>query len=420
MNKFYESVRVAVTALLSNKLRALLTTIGIGIGIASVIILVSLGESVQAYVAKQFLNAGTNLIYVRPVGALPGGQQGQGPAARAVISTLTDRDLALLQDTLNVPNVRAVVPLLQLSRTTDRGTNQVNSRILATNELYFDTLNRSLASGRLFDDQDVAGNARVAVIGQTTLKNLFPEESNPIGQDIRVGGVTFKVVGTLQKFGGSSFGVDQDDMIVIPLSTAQTRLQSSRSISGRVPLSTIYLQADSDAAIDSVTQNVTELMRNEHKIKPGDDDDFQVTTQRDLLKSFDAVIGVLTVFLSVIGGISLIVGGIGVMNIMLVTVTERTREIGLRKAVGARASDILSQFLTEATVLCFVGAIAGLIVAFLFIQLMNILVADLAPVVSIPSVFLAAGVTTMIGLFFGLYPASRAAQLNPIQALRAE
>jgi putative ABC transport system permease protein len=207
---------------------------------------------------------------------------------------------------------------------------------------------------------------------------------------------------------------------VVPLTTAHTKLQTERSVSGQLPVSTIYLKATNTQAIDGIVQNVTTLLRHEHRIKPGKDDDFQVSTQKDLLASFDAIIGVLTIFLGIIGGISLLVGGIGVMNIMLVTVTERTREIGLRKAVGARGLDVLLQFLTEAVMLCFVGGIAGLIVAFLFVAVLKVALPDLDPSVNPQGVVLAVSVTSCVGLFFGIYPASRAAALSPISALRFE
>ncbi len=418
MNKLSENIRMAITSLFSNKIRALLTTLGIGIGIASVIILVSLGQAVQVYVNKQFLSAGADLIYVRQAAVL--GQQGPPNAVRTASSALTDRDVTLLQDPFNVSNVKAVVPLVQITRTTTYGTSDIRGRIYGTTETYFDIMSRTVASGRLFDAEDVAAKSRVAVLGQTTIRNLFPTNAEPLGESIRIGDVSFKVIGTLQKYGGSSFGVDQDDLIVIPLSTLYTHLETTRSISGQLPVNTIYLQASSTSAIDGIVQSATELLRREHKIKPGKDDDFQVTTQKDLLSSTDQVIGLLTVFLSVIGGISLLVGGIGVMNIMLVTVTERTREIGLRKAVGARHWDVLFQFLIEAIVLSFVGGFAGLAVAFVVTTILRLVLPDLNPSVSLPSIVLAVSVTTLIGLFFGMYPANRAASLSPIKALRFE
>jgi putative ABC transport system permease protein len=415
MGKYTENVRVAATALLSNKLRALLTTFGIGIGIAAIVVLLSLGQSVQNYVNRQFSSVGSDLIYVRPAGAQQ--LQFQG---RAVQSQLTQRDVLILQDPINLPYVNSIVPLMQITRTTDYQTSQIQGTVAATTAEYFDILNRTIASGRLMDEQDVISGARVAVLGQTTVKNLFPSGVNPIGENIRIAGISFRVIGTLQVQGGGGLGSNQDDLIIVPLTTAQLRLQSARSISGQMPLTTIYLEASNDDLIDSVVENAKQILRREHKIRPNKDDDFAITTQRDTLSSLNAITGVLTAFLSIIGGVSLLVGGIGVMNIMLVTVAERTKEIGLRKAVGARGMDVLLQFLTEAVVLCFVGGIAGLFVAILFTQIMRIAVPDLDPSVTVSSVILAVTVTTLIGVFFGLYPASRAAAMTPIQALRTE
>jgi putative ABC transport system permease protein len=337
------------------------------------------------------------------------------------LSSLTSKDVALLSDSFNVPNVKTVVPLIEIRQPANYG-NRTEQRVsvYATTANYFEVLNRQLASGRLLDDQDVQSTARVAVIGQTTVNNLFTSDVDPIGETIRVGNVPFKVVGTVQTSGGSSFGADQDDLIIVPISAAQAHLDTQRSSTGDLPISQIYLQAVSIDTIDDTVTAATETLRTQHKIKAGADDDFQVNAQKDLLDNFQQTISALTVFLAVIGGISLIVGGIGVMNIMLVTVTERTREVGLRKAVGARSRDVLLQFLTEAIVLCFVGGAAGLTLAVAVTYIVGALVPSLEPAVSATGVALAISITTLIGIFFGLYPASRAAALSPIQALRTE
>jgi putative ABC transport system permease protein len=420
MSKLSENARMALVALMTNKLRALLTTIGIGFGIAAVIVLVSLGNAVQGYLTRQFLSVGSDLIYVRS--APTGNGFGQRVGRSGVeLSSLTSKDVSLLSDPFNVPNVKEVVPLIEMRQPAVYG-NRTEQRasIYATTANYFDVLNRQLASGRLLDDQDEQTTARVAVIGQTTASNLFTSDVDPVGETIRVGSVPFKIVGTLQTSGGSSFGADQDNLIIVPISAAQAHLDTQKSSTGELPISQIYLQASSIDTIDDSVTAATESLRAQHKIKAGTDDDFQVTAQKDLLDNFQQTISTLTIFLAVIGGISLVVGGIGVMNIMLVTVTERTREVGLRKAVGARNWDVLLQFLTEAIVLCFVGGVAGLSLAVAVTYIVGALVPSLEPAVSVTGVALAISITTLIGIFFGLYPASRAAALSPIQALRTE
>ncbi|MEP7290054.1 MAG: ABC transporter permease [Chloroflexota bacterium] len=415
MSNLAENVRIAFTALFANKLRAILTTIGIGIGIAAVIVLVSLGNAAQSYINRQFLGAGADLITVR--GSNGGGFGGRGDSSGVKLGM---RDVALLQNPNNVSGVQAVVPVLSVRATTEFAANTTNTQITGTTSQYFDIQNRTVDAGRLFDSNDDATADRVAVLGQTTVQTLFTNGEDPIGQTIKLGAVPFKIIGTMQTAGSSGLGADQDDMILVPISTAQAKLATGRNVSGDLPVSTIYLKVAETSLIPDITDGVTSTLRVAHKLKPTDDNDFNVSNSQDTLASLSSIISALTAFLAVVGGISLVVGGIGVMNIMLVTVTERTREIGLRKAVGAKFRDILTQFLTESIVLCFVGGFAGLLLSFGVISLLGSLVSGLQPSISFASVILAVGIVTIIGVFFGLYPASRAAALSPIAALRTE
>ncbi len=300
MSKIAENARMALVALLTNKLRALLTTIGIGIGIAAVIVLVSLGDAVQGYVTKQFMGVGSDLIYVRS--APPAGGFGQRAGrSGAMLSSLTNKDVALLEDSSKVPNVKAVVPVLRVNSTVFNGTTQDRrAEVSGTTAAYFGVLNRQLASGRLFDEQDVLSSARVAVIGQTTVKNLFSTDTNPIGENIRIGEVTFKVIGTLQTSGSgsASFGADQDDVVIIPITAAQSHLVTEKTSSGALPISQIYLQAANLNVVDDIVSNATQVIRTQHKIKAGADDDFNVNAQKDLLESFEQTISALTIFLA--------------------------------------------------------------------------------------------------------------------------
>ena len=403
-----ENVRVALNGLRANKLRSFLTMVGITIGVSAVIVLVSLGQAVEGFVRDQFLGLGTNLIIVFP------GENERGQTVRPTIS-----DARALDDLANVPDAANVMPQLNLSRPLAGGGREALGRIRGVTQAFPEMRSREVVAGRFFDSTEVEGQARVAVIGLTVVDRLFPD-SYPIGQTLRVGDVNFRIIGVMAEVGGTAFGGDENDLVFVPVTTAQTRLSGQRDVSGDRPLTSILVQARDAGSVDLVATQVRETLREEHNISFRDEDDFQIFTQSDLLSSLEQITGLLTIFLGIIAGISLLVGGIGIMNIMLVTVTERTREIGLRKAVGAQRRDILLQFLTEAVTLSMVGGGIGIALSLTGAFAISAVLPDLAVSVQPGSVLLATAISVAIGVFFGSYPANRAAGLNPIDALRYE
>lgn len=405
----FENVRMALIGLGSNKLRSVLTMLGITIGVASVIVLVSLGQAVDGFVRQQFLGVGTNLVIVfaRP--------NEQGETRR-----LTLDDAQAVADPFRVPDALLVMPQRVVNRTATFEGKQIPVRVVGVTPDYLAVRSRSVVAGRFFDRDEMDSQARVAMLGQEMVRRLFPEGLDPIGQSIRIEGITFRVEGILNVVGGAGFGPNDDDLIVAPITTVQNRLAGERDLSGKRPVSNILVQARDNQSVELVAEQIRETLREEHRISFRDEDDFQIFTQDDLLASLGNITGLLTVFLAVIAGISLLVGGIGIMNIMLVTVTERTREIGLRKAVGAQKSDILFQFLVEAVVLALIGGGVGVTIAVGGTLLVTVLLPELKAAVQLSSVVLATLISLGVGVFFGIYPANRAASLNPIDALRYE
>jgi putative ABC transport system permease protein len=402
-----ENTRLALVAIAANKLRAALTMLGILIGVGAVITLLAIGDGVTRFVADQFIGLGTNLVFVLPT----------DDPDRGV--TLTIRDAEALADVTAVPNTVAVAPVVFRQDDLSYQGSIYRTSVQATTPDYGPLRGYNVSRGRFIDVGDYNSRSRVAVIGQDVITNLFPPDVDPLGTDIRIRGLNFRVIGILEERGGGAFG-SEDDLIILPLTTAQERLYNLRTRSGELRVDMIMIQAVNSEAVQDVVIDAAEVMRRQHRITFRDDDDFLLLTQEDFLSSFGAVTGVLTLFLGAIASISLLVGGIGIMNIMLVSVTERTREIGLRKAVGAKRRDILGQFLTEAVVISLIGGFVGIVLGTMGAYAVQLVVPELDTAVTLQSISLAVGFSLTVGLFFGIYPAMRAARLHPIEALRFE
>lgn len=401
------------SALTVNKVRTSLTMLGIIIGIGSVIAMVAIGQGAQASIAQNIASIGSNLIIVTP-----GAQRGPGitvSAGQGSSQSLTLADEQAVAE--QVTGAKAVSP--ELSRRyqiTAKGTN-TNTQVVGTNSNYPAVRNLSVGEGSFITEQQVTNLSKVAVLGPTTRDDLFGVGSSAIGQSIRINKIDFKVIGITKAKGGSGF-TNQDDIIFIPISVAQHYLAGSNA-DGQPYVSTISISAQSPEVMSAVQQQVTQLLLERHKISGSIPADFTVQNQSDIVSAASSVTNTFTILLASIAGISLLVGGIGIMNMMLTTVTERTREIGLRKAIGATRADINFQFLTEAIMLTFLGGLIGVGLGWLLAFLMSKFTGT-ATQVSLASVFLAFGVSAAIGLVFGYYPARRASRLNPIEALRFE
>ena len=408
-----ESVRVALRALMANKLRSALTMLGIVIGVAAVITLMAAGQGVQLYVTERFQGIGTNLLFV-----IPGTMEAAGPPGHSIPRRLTMADAEALTDPFRLPDVARVAPELDRSATAVAGGRQTSTQVQGVTPEFALVRNWYPLVGRFISQHDLESRARVAVLGQTVVEDLFPDNPYPVGETVRINGVPFQIVGVMEEKGGTF--TDQDDAIFVPLTTAQIRLFSARTASGEYRVSFILVEAVSEDRMEAAAEEIRTVLRERHDIAFEDEDDFTVLSQADLIQTFGQITGVLTIFLGAIAGISLLVGGIGIMNIMLVSVTERTREIGLRKAVGARRRDILWQFLIEAVTLAVVGGLIGIGIGTLGAQIVSSLIEDFRSVVTPQAVLLATTVSALVGLASGLYPAWRASRLNPIDALRYE
>ncbi|MBX7233440.1 MAG: ABC transporter permease [Caldilineales bacterium] len=414
-----ESFRIALRALTANKLRSILTMLGIIIGVGAVIALMSVGQGVQKLVTEQLQSAGSNLLIVIP-GNL---DEAQGPGSlrrNRPDKPLTTGDWRAINDPLQVTDVLAAVPELDGGGDVVRGKNSLRTTITGTTAAFGPVRNFVAAEGRFIDDDDLAAEARVVALGSKVAASLFSQDEDPIGQSIKINGIPFRVIGVMEEKGGGGFG-SFDNQIFTPLTTAQKRLfPNLRSQSGEPVLSLVMVKVSAEEQLEDVARQIEDLLRARHAITYLDADDFTVINQADILDIFGSITGVLTTFLGGIAAISLLVGGIGIMNIMLVSVTERTREIGLRKAVGAKRRHILTQFLVEAMVLSIIGGVIGMILGFVGAQALAGLSEDLEAVVTMQAVLLATGFSALVGLFFGIYPALRASQLHPIDALRYE
>ena len=415
-----ENVRVALDGLVVNKMRSALTMLGVVIGVGAVIALMSIGEGAQASITEQISSIGTNLLIVMPGSFRQGGVQGASGSA----ATLTYDDAEAVADPGNVPGAKYVAPEYGRSTQVIFGDANINTSVTGITAEYQGAFDLEVASGRFIEGKDVSKRSNVVVLGYQAAQDLFGG-FDPMGQKIKVvlsgengGRVSLTVVGVLAEKGSSMMN-SADDTVFVPISTAQTKLFSGRNPRGELIVSRITVVAASEGQVDAAEAQLDALLRRRHEVADDEDADFGVMNQADMLEMATEVTGIMTIFLGSVAGISLLVGGIGIMNIMLVSVTERTREIGIRKAVGARKSDILVQFLMEAVVLSLLGGLIGVLLGMGLAKLVD-MTGMINSLVTLDSILLAVGFSLAVGLFFGIYPANQAARLNPIEALRYE
>jgi putative ABC transport system permease protein len=400
-------MRIAWSGITANKLRSGLTILGMTIGVASVIVLIAVGNGSSQAVRSRIQSLGTNVLIVQSSGGLRGGALATGTSS----VSLTRKDAEALQDRALAPDVKSASPVVDASsvKLVSEGSSYEPSSFVGTTPSYLGAHGYKLAEGSSFTGEDVAKHRRVAVVGQTVVQELFGGAS-PLGRSMKVNGGDYEVVGVLAAK-GSNGATDEDDVVMAPISTVQDGL------TGPGPIDSITVEATSEARLNAAESEVTQVIEERHRIKNTEEPGFSVLNQGSLLETSSATSSVFTTLLGEVAAISLLVGGIGVMNIMLVSVTERTREIGIRKAIGARRGDILTQFLTEALLVSLFGGLAGVVAGIVGSQFE---IAGVHPAIAGYSIFLAFGAALASGLFFGTYPAARAAAMRPIEALRFE
>jgi len=400
------TIRVALRAIMRNKLRSLLTVLGVVIGVCAVITMVNIGSGAQISIENAISGLGTNMLIIFPGSMTKGGMR----TGFGTVTTLIDEDAQAIRD--ECPTVQLVSPIVNTAAQVVYQNQNWGTSIMGTDPEFQRIKNWPLARGEFFTIQDVKASTKVCVLGKTVAEKLFGTQ-NPVGQIVRVKRIPFRVIGLLTEKGQTTFGQDQDDTVVIPYTTAQKRLM------GITYLSMIMASAVSNERIPDAQKQITTLLRQRHHIPKGEDDDFTVRNLADLTATFTIITGILTLLLGSIASISLLVGGIGIMNIMLVSVTERTREIGIRMSVGAKPNDILLQFLLEAVLLSLIGGGVGIVLG---IGLTAIIayIAEWPTPISFTAILVSSLFAAGVGIFFGLYPARKASRMNPIEALRYE
>ncbi|MEC5147402.1 ABC transporter permease [Chitinophaga sp. 180180018-2] len=398
---------IALRALQRNKLRAFLTMLGIIIGVAAVIAMVAIGQGSKESIQGQLSAMGSNMITILPSSNVSGGVRIGGDSYQS----LTIADVIAIQN--NAQYVSAVSPVASTKGQAIYGALNWPTSLQGVAPSYFDIRKLTIKDGIAFSDADVATAAKVCVLGQTVINNLFPSGESPVGKVIRLNSIPLQVIGTLVPKGQSSFGQDQDDIIITPYTTVQKRILAT------IYFQSIYASAVSEGVSEQATDEITQILRGTHRLRSGDENNFQVRTMEELIKTLSSTSSLLTILLTAIAGISLVIGGIGIMNIMYVSVTERTREIGLRMSIGARGVDILLQFLVEAIIISVTGGLIGVILGITSAEVITYTL-GWPTLVSRSSIVLSFVVCAFTGVFFGYYPAQAASRLDPIEALRYE